>query len=95
MLEWIKVLSESPVDWLLDESNPSIRYFTMRNVLGKKENDLDVVEAKHAIPNSRVVQKILGKQNPVGFWEERYSPYYPKYKSFLLADNGSRAVGNG
>jgi prenyltransferase beta subunit len=81
MLKWVKVLRESPVDWLLEESNPSVRYFTMMDVLGKSESDLDVVEAKHAIPNSRVVQKILENQNSAGFWEEQYSPYIPKYKA--------------
>ncbi len=29
MLEWLKVIKESPVGWLLEESNPSVRYFTI------------------------------------------------------------------
>lgn len=81
MSGWLEVLGGSPIDWLLEKSNPSVRFFTMRDVLGKSENDSDVVEAKHAIPNSGVVQKILEKQNSAGFWGEQYSPYNPKYKA--------------
>lgn len=81
MLEWLKVAKESPIDWLLEESNPSVHYFTMKDVLGRSEGDLDVVKAKRLISNSQVVKKILEKQNSAGFWEEPYSPYLPKYKA--------------
>jgi len=78
---WIQILKESPVDWLLEESNPSVRYFTLRNILDKSEDDPQVIAAKKAIPNSPTVSKIMLKQNPHGYWEEPTSPYLPKYKS--------------
>jgi hypothetical protein len=81
MINWSRILNGSPIDWLLEKSNPSIRYFTMRDILDKPEDNADVLEAKKAIPQSSVVQKILRKQNPGGFWEDPYSPYLPKYKS--------------
>jgi hypothetical protein len=74
-------LKESPVDWLLEENNPSVRYFTLRDVLGKHENDPKVLAAKLAIPKSKVVKKILEKQSPKGYWEEPTNAYHPKYKS--------------
>lgn len=81
MCDWSQVSKESPLDWFLEESNPCIRYFTMRDILGKGEDDPQVVAAKQAIPASKVVKKILQKQNPEGYWEEPASPYHPKYKS--------------
>jgi hypothetical protein len=81
MLEWSKILEGSPIQWLLEESNPSVRYFTLRDILCKDENDSQVVTAKRAILESEVVKKILKKQNPVGYWEEPANPYHPKYKS--------------
>lgn len=81
MIDWLKVFRESPIDWLLERSNPSVRYFTLRDILGKPENDLEVMDAKRAIPESAAVQKILRKQNPHGYWEKPDSPYLPKYKS--------------
>jgi len=81
MIDWSKILKESPIDWLLEEANPSVRYFTFRDILGKKGNDSEVIAAKMAISESQVVKKILRKQNPDGYWEKPFEPYLPKYKS--------------
>jgi hypothetical protein len=81
MKSWAQILKETSIAWLLEASNPSIRYFTLRDLLDKKEDDPEVVAAKKAIPNSPIVAKILIKQNPDGYWEDPTSPYIPKYKS--------------
>jgi len=81
MIDWSKILKESPIDWLLEETNPSVCYFTLRDIFGKSENDPRVTVAKQVIPESPLVKKILQKQNPEGYWEEPASPYHPKYKS--------------
>ena len=81
MSNWQKLLKNSPIEWLLERENPSIRYLTLRELLDKSENDSQVVETKAAIPTSRIVAKILSKQNPRGYWEDPNSPYLPKYKS--------------
>lgn len=81
MVDWQKIIKESPIDWLLEESNPSIRYFALRDILGKNEKHPQVIAAKQAIPNSHVVKRIFQKQNPDGYWEEPTNPYNPKYKS--------------
>jgi len=81
MINWLKILKESPIDWLLEKTNPSVQYFTLRDILNKDENDSQVVAAKKAIPKSQVINKILQKQKPEGNWEEPDNPYHPKYKS--------------
>jgi hypothetical protein len=81
MIEWSRILKESQIDWLLEESNPSVRYFTLRDILDKPEADLEVMAAREAISKSTVVQKILRKQHPQGYWDKPDSPYLPKYKS--------------
>jgi hypothetical protein len=81
MIDWSKILKESPMEWLLDKSNPSIRYFALRDLLSKSEDTDEVAAAKKAIPESTIVRKILDKQDPRGYWEEPNSPYLPKYKS--------------
>jgi hypothetical protein len=58
---WSELLQESPIDWLLEWSNPSIRYFTLRDLLDKGEDEVEVIASKKAIPNSPVVSKILAK----------------------------------
>jgi len=69
------------MDWLLEGSNSSVRYFALRDLLDKGEEDLQVIAARKAIPNSLTVAKVMAKQNPYGYWEEPMSPYLPKYKS--------------
>ena len=81
MVDWSKILEKSPIDWLLDKANPPVRYFTLRDILGKSDNDHQVTAAKQVISESQVVEKILQKRNPEGYWEEPDNPYHPKYKS--------------
>jgi hypothetical protein len=69
------------VNWLLEEDNPSVRYFTLCDFLGKKHSNPELLAAKAKIPDSKVVAKIFSKQKPEGHWEEPWSPYLPKYKS--------------
>jgi hypothetical protein len=64
MIEWVKILKESPIGWLVEKTSPSVRYFTLRDILDKDENDSQVVAAKKAIPKSQVINKILQKQKP-------------------------------
>jgi len=81
MINWQTILRKSPIEWLLEETNPSVRYFVLRDILDKREDDTEVAAAKQAIPKSNIVMKILQKQNSQGYWEEPASPYNPKYRS--------------
>lgn len=81
MIDWSRIFNEGPIDWLLEESNPSIRYFTQRDVPGIPEDDIEVIATKKVISESEIVQKILRKQNSHGYWKKPNSPYLPKYKS--------------
>jgi len=78
---WKSVLKADPTDWLLEEDNPSVRYFTLKDLMGLPDNHSDVLAAKRAIPTSKVVMKIFSKQSPKGYWESPEQPYQPKYKS--------------
>lgn len=69
------------LNWLLEKDNPSIRYFTLRDLLRRRENDPELLAAKAAISTSRPVTGILAKQNLSGYWESAIDPYLPKYRS--------------
>ena len=76
-----EISDENLVDWLLEEKNPSVRFFAFRDLLDRKESDSELQTAKDSIPYSKIVTKILSKQKAEGFWEKSISPYLPKYKS--------------
>jgi len=72
---------KSLVGWLLEWENPSVRYFTLKDLLDRKQDDPELQAAKAAIPTSKVITKIFSKQKSQRYWEEPANPYLPKYKS--------------
>ncbi len=79
--DWQKHLQEDPVPWLLEEDNPSVRYFTLRDLLHRGENDPEVAATRAKIMTSRPVREILEAQYPQGFWVKPGRGYSPKYRA--------------
>ncbi len=69
------------IQWLLDEDNPSVRYFCLKDLLNKEEDEQELKAARSLIAKSQIVSKIFSKQSPKGYWEDPDSPYQPKYKA--------------
>ena len=61
-------MKADPTDWLQEDDNPSVRYFTLKDILGKAENDPEVKKAHQEIMKTGVVLRILEKQNDDGSW---------------------------
>ena len=59
------------INWLLEEDQPSVRYYTLVDILGRKENDPEVREAYSRIPRRGWAKDILKLQKPGGYWERR------------------------
>jgi hypothetical protein len=64
-----KGLDDQVVDWLLEEDQPAVRYYTLVDILGRKDNDLQVREARSRIPQTGWAKDILSLQKPKGYWE--------------------------
>ncbi len=56
------------VEWLLEPNQPSIRYLTLTQLLGKEETESDVKTAKARIPKMGWVAEILARRDPGGWW---------------------------
>ena len=65
---WKSLLKGDPVEWLLEEENPSVRYWTLKDILDRPESSPDVTQAKKEIMKSHPVTKILKNQDSEGFW---------------------------
>jgi hypothetical protein len=85
-----------PIHWLLeeDESNPSVRFFALRDLLELPESDAEVLAARAAIMRSGPVPVILAAQEPSGEWVKTGSGYSPKYRGtvwslLILAELGA------
>ena len=82
------------LDWLLQEEQPSIRYLTLTRLLGRRESDADVREARARIPLAGWASEILARRDPAGWWVHAQNLYGPKYIStnwnlLALADLGA------
>jgi len=93
---WKSVLRADPTDWLLEEENPSVRYFTLKDILDKQEEDPDVQAAKRGIMQSGIVPDIQEKQREAAYVQAYPRFYTYKYKGLVwslivLAELGAAA----
>ena len=81
MSNWRSVLKADPTEWLLEKDNPSVRYFTLTDLLDRPADDADVVAARQAIMETGPVPAILAEQHTDGYWVKPGPGYNPKYRS--------------
>jgi hypothetical protein len=84
---------DQAVAWLLKEENPSVRYWTFKDILEKPETETDVVAARTRIASWRPVAEYLREQDPAGYWGDGEDVYWPKWRAtvwalILLAEMG-------
>ena len=76
-----KTTIEDPIDWLLEEDNPSVRAFTLQKILARPADDPELIQAKQAIMGSQPVLDILKLQDKDGWWDNPKSALTPMYVS--------------
>jgi hypothetical protein len=69
--------------WLLERTDPSVRYHTIIGILGRYRDDPEVEEARSRIMDSDPVRSILSRQNPDGSWGKPDRMYTDKYTGTL------------
>ena len=86
MGHWKSYLNEDPTDWLLEESNPSVRYFTLKWIHELQESDPRISAAKDLISQSTPVQKLLTRQREDGNWGSDPRPHHgtKRYLKLLM-----------
>ncbi len=86
------------LDWLLERENPSVRYWTLVELLGRPHGDPEVLAAQRDIMGSAAMTRLLGRQTPGGWWGKAEDFYiHAKYKGtvwnlILLAELGADAA---
>lgn len=88
------VYRNSPtIEWMLEENQPSIRYFALTDLLGKSENDPEVKSARRKISKAGWAKDILDRQLPSGCWISEKSLFNPTFAAtfwmlLILSDLG-------
>lgn len=80
-LRSVLVPEQDFVHWLLNTNTPSIRYLTLRHLLGRPEADTDVRPAWREMQTTGPIPAILAEQAEAGHWAGERSYYTPKYIS--------------
>ncbi|MCX6652762.1 MAG: hypothetical protein NT137_05350 [Methanomassiliicoccales archaeon] len=68
MTDWMARVKGDSTDWLLNEDNPSVRYLALKDLLGRRESDEELSEARRRIMEMGMVPRVLAKQRPEGHW---------------------------
>jgi hypothetical protein len=81
-MKWLEQLNADPLPWLLeaDSELPSVRYFTLFDLLDYPADDPEILEARGDLMATGPVPTILEAQNPEGYWSKPGPGYYPKYR---------------
>ncbi|MGC2288789.1 MAG: hypothetical protein WA688_02905 [Thermoplasmata archaeon] len=90
-------LSPYQSEFLLKETDPSLRLGVLRDLLGRPADDLEVLRAREEIGQTGWAARLLEDQHPRGFWgvfrENGHDLYVPKYvatnwRLLVLSDLG-------
>jgi hypothetical protein len=65
------MVTESVKSWLLEPSNPSVKYRTLTELLDMPADDPRVLAARKYLSTSPDVMTLLNKMNPDGYWLQK------------------------
>ena len=76
MQSWQKSLNGDSLPWLLDPENPSVRCWTLIDILDRPVDCFEVQEARAAIAQQPLVKELFALQHPAGHWgDDETKPY--------------------
>lgn len=80
-MDWIQVLYSDVIPWLMEPSDPSIRYWTLTRLLDQADEDTEVAKTRQAIMKRGPAVEILSHYAGSGRWAGERSYYTCKYTS--------------
>ncbi len=80
---WKTCLKADPTPWLLEAENPSVRLFTLTDILDKPEGDPAVQDARQAVMQAGMVPDILSRQREPAYLKAYPAFYTGKYKGLV------------
>jgi len=92
--DWKGILKADPTEWLLEEENPVVRYWALRDLVDASDEEIEA--SRQQVLRSGVVQEVFHQQKPEGHWENldnMHAPHYTStvYQLTLLGDLGLTA----
>jgi hypothetical protein len=94
-MSWREAVRTDPTDWLLEPSDPSVRFWALKDIEGREASDPEVEESQDELMGSGPVKAILSAQHADGYWVRPDDMYLPKYRAsthslLILAELGAK-----
>lgn len=80
---WKEILNEDPTLWLLEEENPSVRYFTLKDIICSEDDDRELVDARKKIMQTGMVPEMLKMQRDEDYIKGYHRFYTNKYRGLV------------
>ena len=68
MRDWKSLLNIDRTEWLLEPSDPSVRYRSLNWLLDRAENDPELDDALEAVRAAPPARRLISSQRPEGYW---------------------------
>jgi hypothetical protein len=93
-MSWTDKLKGDSLSWLLETSEPNVRYLALRNLMELPADDPDLAAARQKAHQTGPIATVLNAMNPEGYWVKPGAGYSPKYHGtvwsiILLAQLGA------
>ncbi len=73
---WKRYLNSDSLPWLLEPGNPSVRFWTLIDILEQPISNFEVQETRTAIAEQKLVKELFSIQHPEGYWgDDETKPY--------------------
>jgi hypothetical protein len=95
-MSWKKQLRKDSLPWLLESSDPGVRYLALRDLFDLSPEDKKLKSARKAAHRDGPIATVLSHMEKEGYWVKSGPGYNPKYRStvwsmILLAQLGASA----
>lgn len=77
--------SDTAIHWLLSRGDPGLRYWVLRDLIGKSEKDSEVIAARNRVASYPPIADYLEEQHPDGYWGFPEDVYWPKWTATVWA----------
>lgn len=81
----MQYLNDDLLPWLFDPENPSIRYWTLVDILDRPTNSPEVQEIRAAIARQPLAKELFALQQPEGYWGEEAKPHTAQGAATVLS----------
>lgn len=97
MDDWKNILTADPTDWLLDKSDPAVRFCALRDILDKPEDDPELISAGQEVMQDRIIGEFMRRQRLADYRDAFQRYYTVKYKGLVwslitLAELGAKST---